>query len=195
MKRTIWHNDASQHYSWLEENKDEVRENLGLEEGEELTNEMLWEEAYRVIDADYEAECDNLANCDAGGTIVALGTVQRWNGARSGFAELTGRSVADIVRFVARVASNGDSHATLFVDDAGDIVMEMLGHDNPTNPTRMVFRALRRSVSEAGKQALLDAFYVGAGNRWTLAETRTKRLGHLPAAVYGWKLRQERKAA
>lgn len=183
MKHVIWHNDACAHFNYIRE------------ECPDMTDDEVWQTCYDEIDACFDAECDNLADCKTDGAIVALGTLQRWNGARSAFAELTGETVADIVRFVADAAARGNSHATLFVDDVGDIVLEMLGHDNPTNPTRMVFRALRRNVSEAGKQALLDAFYHGDGNRWTLAETRTKRLGHLPAAVYGWKLRQGRKAA
>lgn len=174
MKRVIWHNDASAHFDYI------------MEENPDMSDEQVWQACYDQIDACYDAEQVNLAGCKTDGAIVALGKVQRWCGARSGFAELDGDSVADIVRFVARVAAEGDNTATLFVDDGGDIVLEMYGHDNPTSPTRMVFREVCRHVSEAGKDALLDAFYTGASTRWTLARMRTKSLGHLPAAVYGW---------
>lgn len=183
-RHIIWSNDAVAEYNWLEQNPAKVREMLGYEENEPFTEENLWGLAYEQVDANFDAECANLQNCKTDGIILALGKVERWNGTRSAFAELTGNSVADILRFVADKAAGNT--ATLFVQD-GDIILEMYGHDNPTSPTRMTFRALRRNVSEAGKQKLLDAFYYGEGNRWTLAQTRTKRLGYLPAAVYGWK--------
>lgn len=189
-RHIIWSNDVCQEYAWLEKQPEDVRDMLDLGEDEEITEEMLWNLAYEQVDTNLECECENLAGCKTDGAIVAIGTVQRWNGARSAFAEIDGDTVADILRFAAQQASNNT--VTVFVED-GDIKLEMLGHDNPTNPTRVTFRALRRSISEEGKQRLLDAFYFGDGNRWTLAQVCTKRLGHLPAAVYGWQ--QERKAA
>lgn len=186
-KHTIWNGDAVQHYGWLKEHPDDIRDALGLDDDAEVTNDMLWDEAYCNIEADYDAECANL-NIDTGMEIIAIGDLQRWNGRFSAYKELRATNIAAIVRFAGEQAAHGNT-VHLYVED-GEIKLSMTGHDNPTSPTVMVFRGVK---SETAKERVTNAFYHNAENRWHVARYNSVKLGRFPAKVYGWK--ERRKAA
>ena len=175
-KHMIFSNDVCREYDYIKQNPEEF-----LPDDEEMTDGIAWNLAYEIVDANLDAEIENLSSIE--GTLIAFGKIERWNGFGTAYKELQADNLGEALKEVME-AFSGDNTFDIFVEDE-DVIVTQVGHDNPTNPSILVIRAIKK---EYENEDVDDLFYEKSESEW---RDVTYSLGDKVADIYGWDLYKE----
>ncbi len=173
MKRLVWDNDVCDMYDAI---KKEPTEFFPEMDEEDITEDMMWDEAYEEIERWLGDEQMNL-DVDKENHIFLMGTLVRWDGARAAYKDLGTCNIGKALR-KAISAFDGDNSFEIYVE-GNKLLIAQRGHDNPTNPSIMEFRTLKDCYS-------LEDF------TWSHEDTVKNMLKHSRGLarevrqVYGW---------
>ena len=172
MKTMIWKNDAAEKYSLFE--KEHYFDSLGiLEENEK------WLFCDDSIEDEFAEACSML-DFETGGEIIAFADFQRWDGKHCGVKQI-GLSICDCLESVRRLA-DGDS-VEVFVE-GDELKAHLFGHDNPVNPTVLVFRSVKKKGPDP--ETIMDGYLYGGSNRWNYVNSCTAPIGKKISAALNW---------
>ncbi len=155
----IWDNDVC-----------EAFENI-LAEDPEIDEEQAWEDAYLSVSEWLADEVTNL-DVEAKGSLIAVGTLERWNGSCKAYKELDTCNIGKAIEKVIE-AFSGDNAFNVY-EEAGKLLVSQTGHDNPVSPSVFEIRELTCDMDE------LDDY-----NQCSLI-ANSKPCGCYACEVYGW---------
>ncbi|MCR5396561.1 MAG: hypothetical protein K6E64_03730 [Lachnospiraceae bacterium] len=173
MRHIIWNNNICELMDYIEDEPSEYK--VELEEG--MTPSEI---AYEEIERNFGDEQMNLSGIKPKGTLILIGAIQRWNGGFSVYKELKAKSVGEALPEMLG-SFDGDNSFEIFVED-GDVTLTQTGHDNPTNPARLILRAVRDDLADED----VDDVLYGKSTKEQLEATIS--LGKEVGAVYGWEV-------
>ena len=167
-KNLIWDNDIGNAIDAVKE------EWLETERGE-LSDDEALTEAYQWIENSLGDEVMNL-DIEAKGALIAIGTIERWNGGFSAYKLLETKNIGKAIETIVGSCFTGDNSFECYEED-GKLIFTQLGHDNPVNPSIIEIRELTCD------------FYVLEDDKQDILLANSKPCGHYAAEVYGWEVR------
>ena len=173
MKHVVWNNDVCNMYDSIKECPEEFFPEM---ENEDITDDMMWNEAYDSIERWLD---DEMTNCDVDvdNHIFLIGTLERWNGAFPVHKDLGTTNIGEAFQKAMR-CFGGDNTFEIYVEK-GKLLISQTGHDNPTNPSIMEFRYMRDADS-------IDDFlfdHIGTSKN---IRRNSRGLAKEVGKVYGW---------
>ena len=174
-KHLVWDNDVCNMYDAIRKEPSEFFPEMDTED---ITDDMMWNEAYAQVEqnlGDEKANCDK----DVDNHIFLMGTYVRWNGSHSVYKDLGTCNIGEALS-KAIACWDGDNSFEIYVE-GGRLLISQTGHDNPCNPSIMEFRVPKNytSVDDMPKD---DADYLRRHSKGLAREVRE---------VYGWTTRRK----
>ena len=175
MKHEVWNNDVCDMYDAI---RKEPTEFFPDHDEEDITDSMMWDEAYELVD---QYLGDEKMNCDINkeNHIILMGTLQRWDGGRAAYKDLGTCNIGEAFQ-KAISAWDGDNTFHIYVEGQ-KLLISQTGHDNPCSPSVMEFRVLKDYHS------LDDMWDCSVENM----RKHSKCLGREVRDVYGWHSRRK----
>ena len=167
----IYTNDPLEYYDGALE---ELKEEEGFEDGDDTG--VIFDRAYDMVEQSLDDEVTNL-DIETKGEIFLMGTMERWDGPRTAYK---GLGVKNIGEAMTRAMSSfsGDNTFEIGVEN-GEVTITQLGHDNPTNPSRFVFREVKNGMN-------LDDMTYENGDTPQILLDDSLSLADRVCEVYGW---------
>jgi len=135
-KHVVWNNDACSAYDEIEK---DIKDGE-IEVDDDLSDDQKWDMAYDRINTWFDDEMTNLDK-DVKHHLIAMGTVQRWDGGRVGYKNLETNNIAEAIKTTMN-SFGGDNTFEVYCDGE-ELIISQVGHDNPTNPSIMKIRMIK----------------------------------------------------
>lgn len=134
----------TKHIIWTTDITDEdlaaAKEEMAENGKKDPTDSEIWEWAQENNSMWFDDEQANLGHIYLTGEIFLMGTLQRWDGKHSVYNGLGTKNVGKSLQ-AALDCFDGDNSFEIYVED-GRMYLAQWGHDNPTSPSIMEFRAI-----------------------------------------------------
>ena len=173
MKHLVWDNDVCSMYDAIQEEPTEFFPEI---DEEDITNSMMWNEAYEQIERNLGDEQMNL-DIEKENHIFLMGILQRWNGSYPAYKDLETCNIGDAL-LKAIQSFDGDNSFEIYVEGKRLLIAQR-GHDNPCSPSIMEFRVLKDCYS-------LDDFKCNHEDTVKNMMKHSKSLATDVRNVYGW---------
>ena len=184
MKQVIWSNDVVDMVKSIEEDMEDFFPGYSPEELEEIKgSDGIYDKAYDEIDMWYEDELANLKFAPFNGDVIAVGTLERWNGSFAAYKDLDAGDLGQAFRQVMG-SFGGDNTFEVYYED-GSVFVSQTGHDNPTNPSLFEIRELPEDKTFDDLEEEFGNVSDHAAFAKFLME-HTSPVGYIPEKVYGF---------
>lgn len=161
----------------VQDTKEMLMETL---EEDEITEETIMQAIFDDSELSFDDEVGNLRHAkEAEGEIVAIASLGRWNGRKSGYRLLGSMNLSACMTGVMRYDFN-----EWFVDEKGDLRSTHIHHDG-TNT--ILYRSFKKGLTYEQVDTFLKAIYNDELEDGMIDEY-TESVGVAVADLYGWEV-------
>ena len=184
MKQTIWSNNVADTYKDIllaeSQSKDSGNGEVNWDDN------AVWEQAYNEVEMGRDDMLSNLDSIRTKGSVIIIGTIERWNGAVKVYKEpdKNSHSLSDAIATALSSFGGGDNSFEVYYEN-GSVFLNQYGHDNPANPAVLEFRETAQGTAVGDLENAYEANSEGMSIVDYLIK-HTGPLGYIAERVYGF---------